>query len=306
VRRSAPPAYAEDPASKFFARALDVYTTNVNLTEEERTIARYWADTAETTDTPPGHWIAILGQLARREPLSLMTAAEGFARVGLAVADAFISCWHTKYTYHLLRPETYITRLIDPTWLPLLITPGFPAYTSGHATQSGAAATVLTDMFGDAPVHGYAAPRPSLRATAGAAPPAPLRRRRRRRPIPGCMAASITRSTTTTGLRKAGASGRPSGSGCNLRSRGAGQGEGSGHGITAAPRSSCAAPLLSRPLGVSPRDRQVNGQRGRTKLLRGTLRSFWGHFITPSGTCEPQNRIKSPQSGRDFLVCQLT
>jgi PAP2 superfamily len=142
-----PPAYDVDPASSFYALSMEVYTTNVNLTEEQRTIAYYWADLSRTTGTPPGHWIAIVGQLARREPLSLMTAAEAFARVGLAVADAFISCWHTKYTYNLLRPETYIRRHIDPNWVPLLITPGFPAYTSGHATQSGAAATVLTDLF---------------------------------------------------------------------------------------------------------------------------------------------------------------
>jgi hypothetical protein len=143
-----PPAYAEDPASEFYALGLEVYTTSVHLTEEQRTIARYWADSSGTTGTPPGHWIAIVGQLARNNGLSLMAAAEAYVRVGLAVADAFISCWHTKYTYNLLRPETYITHLIDPTWLPLIITPGFPAYTSGHATQSGAAATVLTDMFG--------------------------------------------------------------------------------------------------------------------------------------------------------------
>jgi membrane-associated phospholipid phosphatase len=143
-----PPAYADDPASAFFARALDVYTTNVTLTQEQRTIAHYWADSSGTTGTPPGHWVAIVGQITRNEGLSLMAAAEGYVRVGLAVADAFIGCWQTKYTYNLLRPETYITRLIDPAWLPLLITPGFPAYTSGHATQSGAAATVLTDLFG--------------------------------------------------------------------------------------------------------------------------------------------------------------
>jgi membrane-associated phospholipid phosphatase len=146
-----PPAYSDDPASEFFARALDVYTTSVNLTEEQRTIAHYWADLSGTTGTPAGHWIAIVGQLARREGLSLMAAAEGYVRVGLAVADAFIGCWQTKYTYNLLRPETFITRVIDPAWVPLLITPGFPAYTSGHATQSGAAATVLTDMFGMTP-----------------------------------------------------------------------------------------------------------------------------------------------------------
>jgi hypothetical protein len=146
-----PPAYSEDPASEFFVRALDVYTTNVNLTEEQRTIARYWADVSGTTGTPPGHWVAIMGQLARHDGLSLMAAAEGYVRVGLAVADAFIGSWQTKYTYNLLRPETSITRLIDPAWVPLLITPGFPAYTSGHATQSGAVATVLTDMFGMTP-----------------------------------------------------------------------------------------------------------------------------------------------------------
>jgi hypothetical protein len=143
-----PPAYSEDPGSAFFARALDVYTTHVTLTQEQRTIAYYWADSSGTTGTPPGHWIAILGQITRTEGLSLMATAEGYVRVGLAVADAFIGCWQTKYTYNLLRPETYITRLIDPAWLPLLVTPGFPAYTSGHATQSGAAATVLTDLFG--------------------------------------------------------------------------------------------------------------------------------------------------------------
>jgi PAP2 superfamily len=146
-----PPAYAEEPASEFYARTLEVYTTNVHLTAEQRTIAHFWADLSGTTGTPPGHWIAIVGQIARHEGLSLMAAAEGYVRVGLAVADAFIGSWHTKYTYNLLRPETAITRRIDPAWLPLLVTPGFPSYTSGHATQSGAAATVLTDLFGITP-----------------------------------------------------------------------------------------------------------------------------------------------------------
>jgi membrane-associated phospholipid phosphatase len=118
---------------------------------EQRTITQYWADLSGTTGMPAGHWVAIVGQLVRHEGLSLMAAAEGFARVGLAVADAFIGCWHTKYTYSLLRPETYITRHVDPAWRPLLVTPGFPAYTSGHATQSGAAATILTDLFGVTP-----------------------------------------------------------------------------------------------------------------------------------------------------------
>jgi hypothetical protein len=143
-----PPAYSRAPTSAFYANALEVYQTNLNLTDEQTTIAEYWADNAGATGTPPGHWIAIVGKLARTQSLSLMAAAEAYARVGLAVADAFISCWQTKYTYALLRPVTYIRNLIDPDWLPLLVTPSFPSYTSGHSTQSGAVTTVLTDMFG--------------------------------------------------------------------------------------------------------------------------------------------------------------
>jgi membrane-associated phospholipid phosphatase len=143
-----PPAYATDPTSAFYALALEVYNTNLYLTDEQQTIALYWADNAGVTGTPPGHWVAIVGQFARHQSLALMAAAEAYARLGLAVADAFIGCWQTKYTANLLRPVTYIQDVIDPTWLPLLVTPNFPAYTSGHATQSGAAATVLTDMFG--------------------------------------------------------------------------------------------------------------------------------------------------------------
>ncbi len=129
-------------------RCLEVYYTNLTLTDEQTTIANYWADGAGATGTPPGHWIAIMGQIARNDRLSLMAAAEGYVRVGLAVADAFIDCWQTKYTYNVLRPVTYIQAVIDADCLPLLVTPPFPEYPSGHSTQSGAVATVLTDLFG--------------------------------------------------------------------------------------------------------------------------------------------------------------
>jgi hypothetical protein len=142
------PTYAEDAESAFYAHAFSVYRTSLTLTDEQRTIARYWADTSGDTGTPPGHWIAIMGQLATQDGLSLMAAAEGYARVGIAVADAFISCWDTKYTYNLLRPVTYIQQVIDATWLPLIPTPPFPEYASGHSTQSMAAASQLTALFG--------------------------------------------------------------------------------------------------------------------------------------------------------------
>ena len=93
------PPYSVDPNSAFHMNAWEVYHTNLQLTQEQKTIASYWADNAGATGTPAGHWIAIMGQLARQDDLSLIRATEGFARVGIAVADAFISCWETKYTY---------------------------------------------------------------------------------------------------------------------------------------------------------------------------------------------------------------
>jgi hypothetical protein len=119
------------------------------LTDEQHSIARFWSDDPGQTVTPPGHSISVTNQVLRRENASLMTAAEAYARVGLAVNDAFIACWNTKYRYNLVRPVTYIRRLIDPAWMPLLVTPPFPEYTSGHSVQSGAAFTVLAGMFGD-------------------------------------------------------------------------------------------------------------------------------------------------------------
>jgi hypothetical protein len=142
-----PPAYSEEPTSGLYAQAFTVYQTGQSLTSEQQTIAHYWADNPGATGTPPGHWIAIMGQLARHDELSLMVTAEGFARVGIAVTDAFIGCWHAKDEYVLLRPVTFIQQHIDPAWLPLIGTPNFPEYTSGHSAQSAAVAA-LTAMFG--------------------------------------------------------------------------------------------------------------------------------------------------------------
>jgi hypothetical protein len=67
----------------------------------------------------------------------------------MAIADAFISCWDEKYRSNLIRPETLINEHIDENWKPVLQTPPFPEYTSGHSVVSGAASTILTDVFGE-------------------------------------------------------------------------------------------------------------------------------------------------------------
>ena len=142
------PPFSTAVSSDFYAAALEVYNVGLGLTTEQKRIADYWSDNPGATGTPPGHWITIMSQIARNDQLSLARAAEGYARVGIAVHDAFIACWNAKYLYNLQRPVTYINDNIDASWRPYIVTPNFPTYTSGHSTQSGAAAKVLTDMFG--------------------------------------------------------------------------------------------------------------------------------------------------------------
>jgi membrane-associated phospholipid phosphatase len=99
--------------------------------------------------TPPGHWVGIALSIFERDHLPIEKRVDVLARLGVAVADAFIGCWQVKFQYDLLRPITYIRKLMDPKWDALLITPPFPEYPSGHSVQSGAAAAVLTSVFGE-------------------------------------------------------------------------------------------------------------------------------------------------------------
>jgi hypothetical protein len=142
-----PIPFSTHPSSEFYSQAMEVYEVSRNLTEEQQTIARYWADGAGTI-TPPGHMMSITMQVLQQEEASLGMAAETYCKVGMALSDAFVACWKGKYTTTLMRPVTYIRQHIQPGWLPILATPPFPSFASGHATQSGAAAAVLTSLYG--------------------------------------------------------------------------------------------------------------------------------------------------------------
>lgn len=145
----APVAYAEALGSPFRADALEVLRVARSLTPEQADVARFWSDDPMLSSTPAGHWIAILGQVLAERRASLGLAAEAYARLGMALADAFIGCWSAKYRYNLLRPDTYIRRLLDPSFEALLPTPPFPEYPSGHSVVSAAAAEALTSLFGE-------------------------------------------------------------------------------------------------------------------------------------------------------------
>ncbi|HET7528173.1 MAG TPA: vanadium-dependent haloperoxidase [Burkholderiaceae bacterium] len=144
-----PPRYDETPGSPFYREADEVRRAGTQPTEEQRRSALYWADDPGKTPTPAGHWAWILTDLLRDHRATLDAAAEQYARIGIAMSDAFVATWQAKYKFNLLRPVTYIQLAFDAQWLPpLMETPAFPEYPSGHSVQSAAAATVLAALYG--------------------------------------------------------------------------------------------------------------------------------------------------------------
>ena len=146
----APLAFSTTPSSPFYNAAYEVYNTSLHLTSEQNAIALYYNDGGGSF-TPPGHNIGIALQIIRNHNLNLEQAAIVLAKVGIAENDAGIVCWRAKFGYNLLRPVTFIKSYIPSAtlWNPLIGTPPFPTYTSGHATFSGASAAILTAEFGN-------------------------------------------------------------------------------------------------------------------------------------------------------------
>jgi len=144
-----PPRYDETPGSAFQREVEEVWRASVQPTEEQRRVALYWADDPGKTPTPAGHWAWILTDLLRDRKATLAVAAEQYARLGIAMSDAFVATWKVKYELNLLRPVTAIQLAYDGNWVPpLMETPPFPEYPSGHSVQSGAAAAVLESFYG--------------------------------------------------------------------------------------------------------------------------------------------------------------
>lgn len=144
-----PPAYDERPGSPFWTMAKVVVDTTARLSEEQRRIALFWADNAAMTGTPAFHWMSVLAQMIGQRRLGAADAARVSTTMSLAIADAFIATWREKYRSLTVRPVTYVRRVFDPRFQTVVITPPFPEYPSGHSTQSGAAARVLTRLLGD-------------------------------------------------------------------------------------------------------------------------------------------------------------
>jgi len=156
-----PTPYSVDKNSNFFKEAYEVYSVGVNLTQEQREIASFWDCNpfvmnvkghvmfATKKISPGGHWMNITHVACKKADADFIRSAEAYAMVSIALMDGFISCWDEKYRSRLVRPETFINEHIDEDWVPLLQTPPFPEYTSGHSVISSASAVTLTELFGD-------------------------------------------------------------------------------------------------------------------------------------------------------------
>lgn len=159
-----PPAFSLEEGSQFHQELMEVYEVSNKITDdasEEVAIAQFWDCNpyvsvtrghlmfATKKITPGAHWIGICKIASRKSNLDFIHTLHAYTKTSVAIFDGFISCWDEKYRSNLIRPETLINQHIDENWKPILQTPPFPEYTSGHSVVSGAAAKALTSIFGD-------------------------------------------------------------------------------------------------------------------------------------------------------------
>ncbi len=161
IKCPAPSFYDENKNSSFYKTANEVYTITTTLSDEQKTIAKYWDDNPFVIEhsghlmfgnkkiTPVGHWVGITTIACKKASADNVKTALAYALTSTAMFDVIISCWDSKYKYNVIRPITFINEFIDRNWQPFLQTPPFPEHSSGHSGISASAATVLTKMFGD-------------------------------------------------------------------------------------------------------------------------------------------------------------
>jgi hypothetical protein len=154
-------SFSKERSSSFYQLANEVYTTSNNLSAEQKLIANFWDCNPFAVQfqghmsvglkkiSPGGHWMGITGIVCEQQSLSLEQTMLVHTVVALTLHDSFICCWDGKYSFNRIRPETAINRYIDEKWQPLLQTPPFPEYPSGHSVISTSTAEVLTRFFGD-------------------------------------------------------------------------------------------------------------------------------------------------------------
>ena len=151
-RPGPPPAYG---TPEFIAQAREMLNARNNLTPEQEQAVKFYAG-VEGTPLPAGIVAdvsqsdvvkAVTGELSGTK-LTVPRAVRAMALVTIALADAGIAAWDTKFTYWNPRPEQAIKNLgLDPNFKPVIETSNFPAFISGSSTYAGAAQSVMTYLF---------------------------------------------------------------------------------------------------------------------------------------------------------------
>jgi hypothetical protein len=148
-------------SSSFYSLTNAVYKEGISSTPDHQTIAAFWdCNPFAVQDgghlqygfkkiSPGAHWLGITGIAALDAKKSFNESMRLNTIISIGLMDAFICCWDEKFRSNRIRPETAIRKLIDPTWEPLLQTPPFPEYLSGHSSISSTSATILTHYLGD-------------------------------------------------------------------------------------------------------------------------------------------------------------
>lgn len=160
--KPSPPAeFSLDTNSPFFRQLKEVHEVTSALTDTQKLIANFWDCNPFMVQysghmaigikkiSPGGHWIGITGIAAQKADLDWSQTLYIHSLMAMALHDAFVSCWEEKYHSDRIRPESAINKYLDSTWRPLLQTPPFPEYTSGHSVISTTSALILTDYFGE-------------------------------------------------------------------------------------------------------------------------------------------------------------
>jgi hypothetical protein len=160
--RPAPPApFSSDARSSFQQQLSLIYHEGKDFPADSLLIAAYWdcnpfalqdgghMQVGLKKISPGAHWLGITGIACKKAEKSFNESIQLHTYVSLALMDGFLVCWDEKFNSNRIRPETAIRKYLDPGWKPLLQTPPFPEYPSGHSTISAAAAVVLTEYLGD-------------------------------------------------------------------------------------------------------------------------------------------------------------
>ncbi|HET9826272.1 MAG TPA: vanadium-dependent haloperoxidase [Chitinophagaceae bacterium] len=143
-------AYSEDPSSDFYKMVRDLYDISKTLTSEQRTMALYWNDVGIGVGYGPvGHVMNVVTEAIDQNGVDLGIAAQAYAKSGIAIREAQLLCFRSKYQYLQMRPVSYIRKVIDPTWLPLIPTPTHPEYPAAHAYITTMVMTALTSVLGN-------------------------------------------------------------------------------------------------------------------------------------------------------------